>query len=96
MKKIIISISLFISLKRFSQTGIVYCRPEMKYCIHNLKEMKKWLVYDHQNNQIPDYVFQEYLLVLEHTRRSLEMMVENKGQCDTTDTDTTFKYDLKP
>ena len=96
MKKILVSACILFSINGFSQTTRIYCKPELKYCIYNLKQMKRWLIYDYKDNKIPEHIYQEYLLVLENTRRSLEMMVENKGQCDTTAKPQKFTYDLQP
>ena len=96
MKKLIVLIFIMSLFSFELEKGtIIYCKPEIKYCIHNLKEMKNWLKYDKEQNKISEYVYQEYLLVLDNTQRSLEMMLENKGQCDTiSGRPEKFKYDL--
>ena len=84
MKKILISIGLLFLMSSTTKGDIIYCRPEVKACIHNLKTLKSWLKYDYKNSKIPSYVYEEYLLVLNNTTLSLEMILDNKGQCDTT------------
>ena len=84
MKKILISIGLLFLMSSTTKGDIIYCRPEVEACIHNLKTLKSWLKYDYKNSKIPSYVYEEYLLVLNNTTLSLEMILDNKGQCDTT------------
>ena len=60
----------------------------------NLKTLNKWLKYDYENNKIPEYVFQLNSIGLENTNRTLEKMIENKGQCDTTSKSVKFKYNV--
>lgn len=96
MKKVFISLGLLLLLSSSNQQGVlVYCKPEIKYCVHNLKVLKQWLLQDYNEDKIPTYVYQEYLLVLDNTERSLEMILDNKGQCDTVSKPTKFKYNLK-
>ena len=76
---------------------IIYCRPEIKSCIQNLEVLKVWLEDDYKNEKIPSYVYEEYLLVLNNTRLGLEMILDNKGQCDTKiKKPAKFKYELQP
>ena len=96
MKKLIVL--LFItSLFSFEleKGDTIYCRPEIKSCIQNLEVLKGWLEYDYKDDKIPSYVYEEYLLVLNNTRLSLEMILDNKGQCDTTiKKPAKFKYNI--
>ena len=71
-----------ISANGFCQSTKIYCKPEIKFCLSNLKTLNKWLKYDYENNKIPEYVFQLNSKGLENTNRTLEKMIENKGQCD--------------
>tara|TARA_R100001591_G_scaffold104392_1_gene112038 strand:- start:753 stop:1052 length:300 start_codon:yes stop_codon:yes gene_type:complete len=85
MKKILISIGLLFLMSSSTTKGdIIYCRPEVKACIHNLVTLKAWLKHDYENNKISSYLYEEYLLVINNTTLSLEMILDNKGQCDTT------------
>tara|TARA_R100000278_G_scaffold2427_3_gene4713 strand:+ start:160 stop:459 length:300 start_codon:yes stop_codon:yes gene_type:complete len=85
MKKLLISVGLLLLVSSSPNKGdVIYCRPEIKSCIHNLNTLKSWLIYDYKSNKIPSYVYEEYLLVLNNTSLSLEMILDNKGQCDTT------------
>ena len=96
MKKILISIGLLFLMSSTTKGDIIYCRPEVKACIHNLEILKGWLEYDYRENKIPSYVYEEYLLVLNNTRLSLEMILNNKGQCDTTQKQPAkFVYEIK-
>tara|TARA_R100000700_G_scaffold26426_1_gene33225 strand:- start:246 stop:554 length:309 start_codon:yes stop_codon:yes gene_type:complete len=97
MKKILISVGLLFLISSSPNNGtVIFCKPEIKYCIYNLKVLKKWLNYDYKEGKIPSYVYEEYLFVLNNTSLSLEMILENKGQCDTTQKQPAkFVYKIK-
>ncbi len=90
MKKIIISVASFILLTSSSFNKCeddwvrIYCEADMNKCVHNLTQLKSWLKYDFEQGKIPAYVYDEYFLVLDNTTRSLQMLIKNEGQCDTT------------
>ena len=89
MKKIIISVATFILLTSSSFTIMsdwvrIYCEADMNKCVHNLTQLKSWLKYDYEQGKIPAYVYDEYFVVLDNTTKSLQMLIKNEGQCDTT------------
>lgn len=90
MKKIIISVASFIlltssSLNKYEDDWVrIYCEADMNKCVHNLTQLKSWLKYDYEQGKIPAYVYDEYFVVLDNTTRSLQMLIKNEGQCDTT------------
>ena len=69
MKKIIILISLF-TTSCLVQDRIYYSKNQKK-SIHNLETMMRWLQEDYANGDIPKYVADNYILVLQNTRCSL-------------------------
>jgi hypothetical protein len=85
MKKIIISltaITLFSS--SFSEDKVyIYCKPDINACIWNLHQMQAWVQWDYEDGKMSEKMYKEYRLVLVNTRKSLEMILDNKGQCDT-------------
>jgi hypothetical protein len=91
MKKIIISVASFILLTSSSVNKLeddwvrIYCKPDIKTAIHNLKQLKYWIELDNKDNKINDDIFTEYHLAVQNTILSLEMILDNKGQCDTSD-----------
>ncbi len=94
MKKLFISFCLMTSLKCYSQTRI-YCKPEISKCVSNLKTLKKWVLEDYSDSLITAKTYDEYKSVLTSTILGLEMIIENKNQCDTTNNYIDFKYDTK-
>lgn len=98
MKKIIISIATFILLTSSSVSNCksdwvkIYCKPDIKSAIHNLKQLKYWIELDNKENKINDSIFTEYHIAVQSTILSLEMILDNKGQCDTLDNKV---YELK-
>jgi|TARA_Y200000002_G_scaffold280886_1_gene234976 hypothetical protein len=94
MKKLFIIISIFTVNKTFSQTRI-YCKPDIKKCINNLENLDYWLWQDGKDKKIPYEIWKQYELVITHTISSLEMILENKNQCDTTNETVKFKLNEK-
>ena len=86
MKKILISISalLILSINASEDKVFIYCKPDMNTCIHNLTQLKYWVELDHESGKIDDNMFTEYHLAINNTILSMEMILDNKGQCDTT------------
>lgn len=90
MKKIIISIASFIlltssSVNRYEQEWVkIYCQADLNKCVHNLIQLKSWLNDDYEAGKIPGYVYDEYFVVLDNTTRSIQMLIKDEGQCDTT------------
>ena len=90
MKKIIISIASFILLtssyvNRYEEDWVrIYCQADLDKCVHNLTQLKSWLNDDYKAGKIPGYVYDEYLVVLDNTTRSIQMLIKDEGQCDTT------------
>jgi hypothetical protein len=64
-----------------SQT-VIYCKPDIAKCIENLENLKQWLWDDYQDQKISNKNHDEYHLVVTNTIASLEMFLEDKGQCD--------------
>jgi hypothetical protein len=96
MKKILISISalLILSINASEDKVFIYCKPDMNTCIHNLTQLKYWVELDHESGKIDDNMFTEYHLAINNTILSMEMILDNKGQCDTTDNKVyKLKYD---
>ena len=91
MKKIITSVAAFIlltssSVNRYEDDWVkIYCQADLGKCAYNLNQLKSWLKYDYEAGKIPGYVYDEYFLVLDNTTRSIQMLIKNEGQCDTTD-----------
>ena len=91
MKKIIISVVSFILLTSSSFNKCedewvkIYCQADLNKCVHNLTQLKSWLKYDYEQGKIPTYVYDEYSVVINNTTSSLQMLIKNEGQCDTTD-----------
>jgi len=94
MKKILISIATLVLLtSSVSEEKVtIYCRPDIKIAIHNLKQLKYWVELDYKDNKIDDNMYTEYHIAIRSTILSLEMILDNKGQCDTTDKKV---YELK-
>ena len=84
MKKIILIICIFCFNFSFSQVKI-YCKPDIEKCISNLQNLDYWLSEDAKEDKISYEIWKEYELVVTHTISSLEMILEDKGQCDTTE-----------
>ena len=96
MKKILISISalLILSINASEDKVIIYCKPDMNTCIHNLTQLKYWVELDHESGKIDDNMFTEYHIAINNTILSMEIILDNKGQCDTTDNKVyKLKYD---
>tara|TARA_Y100000385_G_C13015671_1_gene603737 strand:+ start:315 stop:623 length:309 start_codon:yes stop_codon:yes gene_type:complete len=90
MKKIVISIASFIlltssSVNRYEYDWVrIYCQADLSKCEHNLIQLKSWLNEDFEAGKIPGYVYDEYYVVIDNTMRSIQMLINNEGQCDTT------------
>ncbi len=94
MKKILISIGILISCAGYSQTRI-YCKPDLEKCISNLENLEKWIKDDYDNNKISGTLYDEYHVVIMTTIQSISMVIEDRGQCDTTDAKETLIYTSK-
>ena len=79
------------SVKENSGT-LIHCKPDIAKCIENLENLKRWLWDDYQNKMINNKTHDEYHLVVTHTISSLEMILEDKGQCDTSNDKVDLKY----
>jgi len=90
MKKLIVSAGILMSLNFYSQT-VIYCKPDINKCIENLSNLQNWLQDDYNKKLIKPKLHDEYSLAVSLTISSLEMILDNKGQCDTTDTAVDFK-----
>ena len=86
MKKIITSSSV----NRYENDWVrIYCQADLNKCVSNLIQLKSWLKYDYEGGKIPAYIYDEYFVVIDNTTRSLQMVIKDEGQCDTT------KYKVK-
>jgi|OM-RGC.v1.031571836 hypothetical protein len=94
MKKLFISFCVLISINSYAQTRI-YCKPDIYKCVSNLKVLKKWVLEDYLDTTISAKTYDEYKSVLTNTIAGLEMIIDDKNQCDTTDLYTDFKYNSK-
>ena len=94
MKKIIIAIGLLTFKNSFSQTKI-YCKPDINKCISNLQNLEHWLSEDAKEEKISYKIWKEYEIVVTHTISSLEMILDDKGQCDTTNVVKKFTINEK-
>ena len=89
MKKIIISVAALIFLSSSSVNNYknewvrIYCQADLNKCAHNLTQLKQWLKDDYEAGKIPGYVYDEYYIVLDNTKRSIEMLIKDEGQCET-------------
>jgi len=68
MKKLFIIPFIFTSCLTSNK---IYYSENNKKCIHNLETMMTWLQQDYRNGDIPRYVADNYMLVLQNTRCSL-------------------------
>lgn len=96
MKKILIftAVMLMLTGNASEEKVYIYCKPDMKSCIHNLRQLKYWVELDHESGKIDDKMFTEYHVAINNTILSMEMILDNKGQCDTTDNKVyKLKYD---
>ena len=84
MKKIILIICVLSIKSSFSQVKI-YCKPDIEKCISNLQNLEYWLSNDAKEDKISHEIWKEYELVVTHTITSLEMILDDRGQCDTTE-----------
>jgi hypothetical protein len=71
---------------------VIYCKPDITKCLENLQNLKKWLLDDYKNQKISNKTHDEYHIVVAHTISSLEMILENRGQCDTSKERENLKY----
>ena len=71
---------------------VIYCKPDIAKCLENLENLKQWLLEDYKDQIITNKTHDEYHLVVTHTISSLEMILENKGQCDTSNDRENFRY----
>ena len=69
MKKVVILISLLTTSCLVENR--IYYSTNQKKCIHNLETMMEWLQEDYASGDIPRYVADNYMLVLQNTRCSL-------------------------
>jgi len=97
MKKLFISVGILISHFLYSQEGYtrIYCKPDLEKCIENLQNLNSWLVYDYDNKKISGKLYDEYHLVIDQTIKSISMVIEDKGQCDTTNAKEIITYTSK-
>ena len=84
---ILISIAALVLLtSSFSEEKVyIYCKPDIKIAIQNLKNLRYWIELDYKDNKINN-MYTEYHIAVQNTILSLEMILDNKGQCDTSDT----------
>ena len=85
---------MFISVNVIAQTRI-YCKPDVSKCVSNLNVLKKWVIEDYLDTTISAKTYDQYKSILINTIAGLEMIIENKNQCDTTDSYIDFKYTSK-
>lgn len=71
---------------------VIYCKPDITKCLENLENLKQWLLDDYKNKKISNKTHDEYHLVVAHTISSLEMILEDKGQCDKSNERENLKY----
>jgi hypothetical protein len=96
MRRLIISIGLLISINSYSQKGVViYCKPNIKKCIKNLEVLQTWVLNDYNEQYLSSEMYDEYELVITHTISSLEMILKDRNQCDTTSAREDLKYSNK-
>ena len=79
------------SVKENSGT-VIYCKPDIAKCLENLENLKRWLWDDYNDKKFSNKIHDEYHLVVAHTISSLEMILEDKGQCDTSKDRVNLKY----
>ena len=79
------------SVKENSGT-VIYCKPDIAKCLENLENLKRWLWDDYNDKKLSNKIHDEYHLVVAHTISSLEMILEDKGQCDTSKDRVNLKY----
>ena len=79
------------SVKENSGT-VIYCKPDIAKCLENLENLKRWLWDDYNDKKFSNKIHDEYHLVVAHTISSLEMILEDKGQCDTSNDTENLKY----
>jgi len=94
MKKLLISIGVLINCVGYTQTRI-YCKPDLEKCISNLENLEKWIKDDYDNKKITGILYDEYHVVIFNTIQSISMVIEDRGQCDTTNAKETFTYTSK-
>ena len=94
MKKLLISLGILISCIGYSQTRI-YCKPDLEKCINNLRNLEKWIKDDYDNKKISGILYDEYHIVLINTIQSISMVIEDRGQCDTTNVKEPLIYTSK-
>jgi len=70
MKKLIITGLILTATSCISKSKIYYSTNRNK-CIHNLETMMDWLQEDFAAGNIPRYMADNYMLVLQNTRCSL-------------------------
>ena len=96
MKKSIIILLVFIGLTSSNlinnEWATIYCKPDLKKCISNLKHQLLWLEEDYNSGAINERAYESYKLVAENILLSIEMILVPSGcQCDTTDRRDKFK-----
>ena len=75
---ILVSIVLFSSCQVLNrkQYDTIYVSKKVDKMIHNLNVMEDWLDYDFRNGRISEDIANNYYIVIENTRESLEQFKE--------------------
>jgi hypothetical protein len=82
MKKTLIGISILI-LSSCKTTNKIYYSKNIDKSIHNLETMMEWLQQDYNNGDIPRYVADNYMIVLQNTRCGLYKKTKQiKKECE--------------
>ena len=78
-----IKICLVLSLCSCINTKKIYYSKNINKCIHNLETMMDWLQEDYASGDIPHYVADNYMIVLQNTRCSLYKKTKQiKNECE--------------
>ena len=72
MRKILICFSLLSCTSK--NYDVVWYTGNIKKCIQNLEVMENWVRDDYNNGDIKKYCANNYLLVIENTKLSLELL----------------------
>jgi len=77
MKKIIISVFIFLNLNSFSQEyDTIYCEKDIEAARRNMSTMIQWVKDDYLSGDVPRYIYDNYMLVLTNTEYSLKLLLE--------------------
>jgi hypothetical protein len=77
MKKIIISVFMFLNLNSFSQEyDTIYCEKDIEAARRNMSTMIQWVKDDYLYGDVPRYIYDNYMLVLTNTEYSLKLLLE--------------------